>query len=576
MVMKYFYWAFCILLISVSSPAFSDVTTLTATVDKNPILLDESVSLQITALGGADRDDIDFSILSQNFRISQPSVSQSTQIINFDRTTTTTWTLQLFPRSTGRFIIPSFTIDGKSSEAIQVTVLPLSEAARTQPREFFVTAEVDNAEVYLQQQVRYTVKIHLAGEIQRGSLSTPVLDGAVIEQLGDDKEYQELVNGVRYRIIERNFAILPQASGAFMIDGPVFQAEVLTSTRQSFAYFNRSRSINRVAPAQTIIVLPIPENYQYTWLPSEQVQIAEEWQGDVEQMVQGEPITRTVTLTALGLIEEQLPNIEAQYHPDFKTYPEQPIKATVNQDNRLIAQLVQSTAIIPGQTGTFVLPEIRVPWFDVINKQTQFAVLPARSVRVVAPAQNTSTDNQEIGNNPVSSINDITEPDTNINSSNDYTGRFTPIAWGFDLLHLLLIAVVIILTSLLIWARKLGNTTGAVTKPYYKNKDVNNEAEAWNALNHSLESANISQVQQSLKVWLTQLSQSKVQSITNTLKVMGAEQVAVAFNSLLKEAYSSGHKTGDYAALKQALYDMRQREHAKQLSHTNTSMYPIQ
>jgi len=574
--MKYFYWAFCILLISVSSPAFSDVTTLTATVDKNPILLDESVSLQITALGGADRDDIDFSILSQNFRISQPSVSQSTQIINFDRTTTTTWTLQLFPRSTGRFIIPSFTIDGKSSEAIQVTVLPLSEAARTQPREFFVTAEVDNAEVYLQQQVRYTVKIHLAGEIQRGSLSTPVLDGAVIEQLGDDKEYQELVNGVRYRIIERNFAILPQASGAFMIDGPVFQAEVLTSTRQSFAYFNRSRSINRVAPAQTIIVLPIPENYQYTWLPSEQVQIAEEWQGDVEQMVQGEPITRTVTLTALGLIEEQLPNIEAQYHPDFKTYPEQPIKATVNQDNRLIAQLVQSTAIIPGQTGTFVLPEIRVPWFDVINKQTQFAVLPARSVRVVAPAQNTSTDNQEIGNNPVSSINDITEPDTNINSSNDYTGRFTPIAWGFDLLHLLLIAVVIILTSLLIWARKLGNTTGAVTKPYYKNKDVNNEAEAWNALNHSLESANISQVQQSLKVWLTQLSQSKVQSITNTLKVMGAEHVAVAFNSLLKEAYSSGHKTGDYAALKQALYDMRQREHAKQLSHTNTSMYPIQ
>jgi len=57
---------------------------------------------------------------------------------------------------------------------------------------------------------------------------------------------------------------------------------------------------------------------------------------------------------------------------------------------------------------------------------------------------------------------------------------------------------------------------------------------------------------------------------------MGAEHVAVAFNSLLKEAYSSGHKTGDYAALKQALYDMRQREHAKQLSHTNTSMYPIQ
>jgi hypothetical protein len=576
MVMKYLYWSFCIVLMSVSASVFSAVSTLTATVDKNPILLDESVSLQITALGGADRDDIDFSVLTQDFRVSQPSVSQSTQIINFDRTTTTTWTLQLFPRGTGRFTIPRFSIDGKSSEAIEVTVLPVSEAARTQPREFFVTAEVDNSEVYLQQQIRYTVKIHLAGEIQRGSLSTPVLDGAVIEQLGEDKEYQELVNGVRYRIIERNFAILPQASGAFMIDGPVFQAEVLTSTRQSFAYFNRSRSINRVAPTQTIVVLPIPQDYQYTWLPSERVEIAEEWQGDVEQLVQGEPITRTVTLTALGLIEEQLPNIEAQYHPDFKTYPEQAIKATVNQDNRLIAQVVQSTAIIPGQTGTFVLPEIRVPWFDVINKQTQFAVLPARSVQVVAPALNTNTSNQGLSNTAIPVENDISVSNTNLDSPTAYNSRFMPIGWGFDLLHLLLASVILILTSLYIWGRKSGNQSEHLSYQYNDTTHVDSEDKAWGALNRALDSANVSQVQQSLKVWLTKLSQSKVKSITNTLKVMDAEHAATAFNAMLKQAYSSDNQASDFEALKQALHSMRQREQQKQLNHTNTSMYPIQ
>lgn len=571
--MKYLYWSLCMFMMSMSHLAFSNVTTLTATVDKNPVLLDESVMLQVTALGGADREDIDFSVLTQHFRVGQPSVSQSTQIINFDRTTTTTWTLQLFPRATGRFTIPSFNIDGKSSEAIDVTVLPVTEAARTQPREFFVTAEVDNSEVYLQQQVLYTVKIHLAEEIQRGSLSEPVLDGAVIEKLGDDKEYQDLVNGVRYRIIERNFAIIPQASGSYTIEGPVFQAEVLTNTRQSFAYFNRSRTVSRVAPAQTIIVQPIPQDYQYTWLPSERVQLAEEWQNDSNELVQGEPVTRTVTLTALGLIEEQLPPIEAQYHPDFKTYPEQAIKATVNRDSRLIAQLMQSTAIIPGQTGTFVLPEIRVPWFDVINKETKYAVLPARSVRVVPPAQNNNAGNQGQPNEVVSSAPQSGVPETNEKTQEQYNSRFLPIVWGIDLLHISLALLVLLLGSMLI-SRRRSKNTGEPASHLHNKRD--SEDEAFKALNRALENANVSQVQQQLKIWLTTISKRRVHSISTTLKVMEAEGVAQTFNTLLEQAYSSNAIEIDFEPLKQALYALRQTQLERKQAQINTSMYPIQ
>jgi hypothetical protein len=548
------------------------VTNLTATVDKNPVLLDESVMLQVTALGGADRDDIDFSALTQHFRVGQPSVSQSTQIINFDRTTTTTWTLQLFPRTTGRFTIPSFSVNGRSSEAIEVTVLPVTEAARTQPREFFVTAEVDNSEVYLQQQVLYTVKIHLAEEIQRGSLSEPVLDGAVIEKLGDDKEYQELVNGVRYRIIERNFAIIPQASGAFTIQGPVFQAEVLTNTRQSFAYFNRSRTVSRVAPAQTIVVQPIPQDYQYTWLPSERVQLAEEWQNDSDELVQGEPVTRTVTLTALGLIEEQLPTIEAQYHPDFKTYPEQPIKTTVNRDKRLIAQLMQSTAIIPGQTGTFVLPEIRVPWFDVVNKETKYAVLPARSVRVVPPVDSNNESSQGRFNEPASAASQISTSEITEKPQEQYNSRFLSLGWGLDLLHLILALLVLVLVSAFVLLRRPKNTI----EPASNINRNDNEEEAWKALIRALENANMSQVQQQLKIWLTRISKRRVQSISTALKVMEAEGVALAFNALLEQVYSSNTRAVDFEPLKQALYALRQRQFERKQAQISTSMYPIQ
>ncbi|MBT1449912.1 BatD family protein [Glaciecola sp. XM2] len=571
--MRYFYWFFLTLCLSASPIVAADVTELTATVDKNPILVDESVLLQVTAVGGADRDDIDFTVLTQDFRVSQPSVSQSTQIINFDRTTTTTWSLQLFPRATGQFTIPSFTIDGQTSNEINLTVLPVTEAARTQPREFFVTAEVSDEVVYLQQQVQYTVKIFLAGDIQRGSLSEPVLDGAVIEQLGDDKEYQELVNGVRYRVIERNFAVLPQASGAYTIDGPVFQAEVLTATRQSFAYFNRSKSISRVAPVQTITVLPIPDNYPYTWLPSEQVQISEEWPNDIDELIQGEPVTRIVTLTALGLIEEQLPRIDAVYHPDFKTYPEQPVKATINRDSNLIAQVVQSTAIIPSQTGNYVLPEIRIPWFDVNSAETRYAVLPARSVRVIPPLQQTNSE-QALGNTPQSSADDVALSKDEASSSAQTSSRFIHVAWGLDILHMVLFCLVIFMGVMLWLKRKLPQTPNSASNEHQV-PVINSENEAWQALEYAIEHKNVSELQKSLKVWLNTISATKVGSITNALNAMDAQDVTQAFNQLLAQSYAHNTESSDFAPLKQALQQLRQQQFEQYQVRTRSSMYPI-
>jgi len=106
----------CLFMLSVISYANAKVTSLSATIDKNPVLIDESITLQVSAVGGADSDALDFSILTNNFRVSKPSVSQSTQIVNFDRTVSTSWTLQLFPRRTGAVTIPSFTIDGQSTD----------------------------------------------------------------------------------------------------------------------------------------------------------------------------------------------------------------------------------------------------------------------------------------------------------------------------------------------------------------------------------------------------------------------------------------------------------------------------
>ncbi|WP_158769431.1 BatD family protein [Paraglaciecola sp. L1A13] len=373
--------------------AFAQVDELSATVDKNPVLADESITLSVVAVGDTSRDAFDPTPLNADFIVGRTSVSSQTKMINFDTTHTTVWTTALIPRKPGRFIIPSFTVEGKSSAPINMMVLPVTARQGTQGRDVYVTTSIDTKETYLQQQIRYTVKLLLARDLQRGSLSAPTLDNGEIRQIGKDAEYNDIVDGKRYRVIERTFAVIPQKSGTFTIQGPVFEGEVVQDRQQSFGFFSRSKTISRVGPPQEITVKPIPQNYTGTWLPSDYVELHEEWQPTDNQFTVGEPITRTLTLTAVGVDEAQLPEINSQYPQSVKVYPNQANTTTIEKDNTLIAQRTETIAIIPSQAGEITFAEVKVPWFNIVSGQVEYATLPERSVTVLPSKSDASLAN---------------------------------------------------------------------------------------------------------------------------------------------------------------------------------------
>ncbi|WP_346993550.1 BatD family protein [Alteromonas gracilis] len=361
----------------------ADVNSVEATIDRNPVMLDEAIRLTVTADGSAERDAFDSSPLLKDFVVGRTSVSSQTSIVNFDTKRTTVWTTTLFPRKEGSFTIPALTIEGKQTRPIEVQVIPVQEQSNV-ARDYFVTTEIDTKEAYLNQQLLYTVKLFLSSNIERGSLQAPQMPNAEINQLGEDKQYTDIINGRRYQIIERQFAVVPQSSGEFTLRGPIFTGEVMAAnTNQRFGFFNRTQQINRVGPDITVNIKPIPQGIDYSWLPSEMVRVDEEWpQGDT--FVVGEPVTRIVTLTALGVVEEQLPDIPEFYPPNFKLYPDQSNTTTVERDQNLISQRQTSLAIIPTEAGTFVLPEITIPWFNTLTEQTEYATIPARTITVSA------------------------------------------------------------------------------------------------------------------------------------------------------------------------------------------------
>ena len=525
-----------LLTLLLSTAAYADVNSLEATIDRNPVMLDEAIRLTVTADGSADRDAFDSSPLLKDFVVGRTSVSSQTSIVNFDTKRTTVWTTTLFPRKEGTFTIPSLTIEGKSTQPIQVKVIPVQEQSNV-ARDYFVTTDIDVKEAYLNQQLLYTVKLFLSSNIERGSLQAPEMQNAEITQLGEDKQYTDIVNGRRYQIIERQFAVVPQASGEFTLRGPIFTGEVMAAnTNQRFGFFNRTQQINRVGPDITVNIKPIPQGIDYPWLPSEMVRVDEEWpQGD--SFVAGEPVTRIVTLTALGVVEEQLPDIPEFYPPNFKLYPDQSNTTTVEKDQSLISQRQTSLAIIPTQPGNFVLPEITIPWFNTLTQQTEYATIPARSI-TVAPASGannantpnsldtpsmSSASNEDIQNDIPSTA---TQPNASASnedrpldraSGEDNTDENTQLNWMVT--GALLMLFIIALTGWLVTYRKLKqaqfmgpgitNKTGSAQRPHsYAQWD---EKAQFQNLMSVIKAKDTRLLTPALKQWINALTSGKAQ-----------------------------------------------------------------
>jgi hypothetical protein len=541
--------------LSLANLAEAKPSIVTASVDKNPVLADESFNLVITANDDVDSAEFDPAPLLKDFVVGRTSVSTQTQMINFNTTRSTTWTTVLIPRKQGRFTIPAFKVDGETTQAIDVMVLPVSASSSSQGRDIYVTTELDVNEAYLQQQIRYTVKLFLGKDLQRGSLANPSLANADIRQIGKDKEYNDIVDGRRYRIIERTFAIIPQQSGTFTIEGPLFEGEVVDNSRQSFGFFNRSTPVNRVGPSQKISVLPIPANYPDHWLPSDFVQVNEEWQGDPSQYHAGEPITRTITLTAIGVVEEQLPAIDSQYPSWVKTYPDQPETFTVERDNSLVAQRKESIAIIPGEAGTLVIPEVRVPWFNVLTKKTEYTVLPEKVLQILPANTQTSAPLPAL---PIEQT-DSTALTTKPNELEQGQGQGTPSVdekWRYISLSLLILW----LMTLLVWAgqHRLAKKRQGPTKT--QSSELADTA-LWGQLVKAIKQGDSRQVQQTLPIWLSRVSGKKHNNLSAALRYMNDPVLQEAVEAMLGALYSQTPSKWQPEALMQALQVYRPGKH---------------
>ena len=354
-----------------------------ASVDRSDIELNESFTLKITVDTAIDTEP-DASALDAEFFVGTRGHLSNTTIVNGQISRSRTWTYVLMAKREGILEIPPIIVGAEQSNPVPINVRAPSNSLPGEA-DIFVTTEVDHANTFVQAQLLYTVKVYRSVPTRQPRLSEPDIRGVevLIEVAGEERSYESILNGKAYNVVERVYAIFPQESGQVTIAPARFEARVLRDGRITGRKIFESEGIN-------IVVNPIPPPPDgfpdAAWFPARDVTLSQTWSREPDRLPAGEPITRHITVTALGQLSTQIPVIDPAVADTIKIYPDKPELRDVAEASGIRAVRSDQYAMIGISPGEVHLPELQLPWWNIDAGEWQLASLPGTTINILPSA----------------------------------------------------------------------------------------------------------------------------------------------------------------------------------------------
>lgn len=468
----------------------SSVAGPMASIDRSVIAIDDTITFTIRVNGTGSFKGPDLNSIYIDFEVLGNRQSSRHTIRNGVSESWTEWIITLAPKRKGRLTIPAIDVNGEKTEPISVIVRSTPPVSADVIKPVYLESEVDSDSIYVQQQVIFTLRIFQSIQLDNMNISEPEFDDALMEKLGQDS-YQRKVQNTPYRVHELRYAIFPQKTGNFIIPELVFTANEAVARRSVFSLPGQGRALRKMSEQHKIKVLPAPVNSNSnTWLPAKNVQLTEKWSRIPDEFRVGDSITRTITVTANGLLDSQLPPFSFASIPGAKLYPDQG-----NTESSVSAQGVTSSrsgsvAIIPTAEGILVLPEIRFHWWDTTSNQSKTAVIAASELTIKPALYNTQGASTPLAVDHSQSVN------TDALSAGSTTTNNTSRLWQ-------MVSVVLALAwalTLLLWWRAAKPVMPASTS-IAKSHDILSEHKAFSMLSAACKSNDINKARTTCIEW---------------------------------------------------------------------------
>ncbi|NVZ28450.1 protein BatD [Pseudomonas gingeri] len=376
-------WLLCGIL-----PAYAD--GLVASVDRTRLNSGESVELTLESSDVTQFGKPDLEPLTSQFEVRGTRQVNQLTTLGGDKQATTRWIITLTPKLNGSVVIPPLQLGELKSQPITLQVVQSEEQdAANSLAPVYIEASLDQDSVYVQAQSVLTLRIyHSVSLYDDSSLSPLQVSDVRIEQLGESRTYEKLINGVRHGVIELRYALYPQHSGRLTIPAQVFSATLVDvgQNQGQVATAPKPGKLIHVSSAQmTLDVKPQPSTWpaDIPWLPARSLSLSESWSPEPEHSQVGDSLTRSLTVKAEGLSSAQLPPLPATTVNGLRRYPDQPQLSNQNSERGLIGSREEREALVPTHSGSFELPAVTVVWWNTHEDHMERSSLPARTLQVV-------------------------------------------------------------------------------------------------------------------------------------------------------------------------------------------------
>jgi len=379
---KYYSWAILAIIWLIPFIGSGQEALLTATVDKNPVSINDIFTLKLSLTNG--KGNIETPDLSDFRVVFGPSRSSSYRIVNGMQSSSVSVSYTLRPKKLGTYEIgvAKAQVDGKvlTTKPIKMEVVKGGSTNTTQSssnssnssrgtnqrtqtnKNLMVRLELSKRNVYKGEQIVASyVLLSRYNNIDLGDMDFPTLDGFWVEEFPEEQTSWEpnleVINGVQYRkaIIKRQ-VLFPQRSGSIELSPFVLSANVNRS------FFNPGENITVRSNSPTITVKELPAgapdsfkgavgNFEFTASV------------DKKKLKANDAINLKVTISGNGNL--RLINVPPFAFPDdFEVYdPETNDRIKVTTGGIKGSRNFQYL-IIPRYPGKYTIPQLEFSFFN--------------------------------------------------------------------------------------------------------------------------------------------------------------------------------------------------------------------
>jgi len=346
--------------------------------DRSETQLIDSVELTVSVGGSRDSGSTPEIRGLRNFNVRSGGTSSRIEFINGKINSGVDYTYYIQPKKIGSFQIgpAQVLINGKpyTSNTARLRVVKPAEGKGVTLSPIFLTAELSDNTVYVEEQTIYTLKLYLRRNVRNINLNLPETENLIFKQISKPVEYRSTRSGQNFQVIEVRYAVVPPKPGSYAVDPAKMSMTVLKSRRSSnrgffddpFSSFSSGRPLSVTSKSVQLTVRPLPQKGKppdfsglvgkfKMWSTLEPVSLKT-----------GESATLTVSVSGQGNVN-RIPDLKIPELSHIKIYADKPVLESTQDGKGTKGSKTMKWALVPEKDGRLDVPPVAISFFDTEN-----------------------------------------------------------------------------------------------------------------------------------------------------------------------------------------------------------------